>query len=118
MRDIVTLTKALGDETRIRILMLLQEQELCVCQILDVFDLAGSTLSKHLSVLYQAGLVQSHKKGRWVYYRLAGEDAPETVQCALCWLQQAAQEDPQVLADRTHLKSILCLEPEELCQRR
>jgi ArsR family transcriptional regulator, arsenate/arsenite/antimonite-responsive transcriptional repressor len=116
MRDIMAITKALGDENRVRILMLLEKDELCVCQVLEVFDLAPSTVSKHLSILYQAGFLDSRKEGRWVYYRLAGKEAPKGIQNALSWITDAARNDPQVIADREQLSKILCLAPEELCK--
>jgi ArsR family transcriptional regulator, arsenate/arsenite/antimonite-responsive transcriptional repressor len=116
MRDVLAITKALGDENRIRILLLLGGQELCVCQILEVFDLAPSTVSRHLSILYTAGLIDSRKEGRWVYYRLAGKGAPDNVQKALAWIIASTQDDPQVTADRKRLNKIMQLEPEELCR--
>ncbi|MBI3460389.1 winged helix-turn-helix transcriptional regulator [Candidatus Acetothermia bacterium] len=61
MREIVTITKALANEVRLRILMLLSEGELCACQIIEVLDLAPSTVSKHLSILHQARLVDARK---------------------------------------------------------
>jgi DNA-binding transcriptional ArsR family regulator len=60
-------TKALADETRVRTLLSLRQGELCVCQITELFGLAPSTVSKHLSILFQAGLVDSRKDGRWMY---------------------------------------------------
>ena len=54
-------TKALADETRVRMLLALQGGELRVCQITELFKLAPSTISKHLSILYQAQLVDSRK---------------------------------------------------------
>ena len=68
MRDFMNITKALADETRVRILMALRDGELCVCQITELFGMAPSTISKHLSILFQAGLVESRKTERWVYY--------------------------------------------------
>lgn len=116
MRDILAITRALGDENRVRILLLLKEQELCVCQILEVFELAPSTVSKHLAILYSAGLVDSRKEGRWVYYKLAGIHASPQVQCALAWILDAAKKDPQVQTDWKRLKKIVCIEPETLCK--
>ena len=51
-------------------------RELCVCQIVELLGLAPSTVSKHLAILKQARLVDSRKEGRWMFYRLADEDAP------------------------------------------
>jgi DNA-binding transcriptional ArsR family regulator len=58
MREFMNITKALADENRVRALLALRHGELCVCQITEFFGLAPSTMSKHLSVLYQAGLLE------------------------------------------------------------
>ena len=76
MRDFMDIAKALAEENRVRILCLLRKQELCVCQVIEVLGLAPSTVSKHLSVLYQARLIDSSKQGRWVFYNLACQDVP------------------------------------------
>ena len=77
MKDFLNITKALADENRLRMLMALQDGELCVCQITELMGLAMSTVSKHLSILYQAGLVNARKEGRWMYYSLPGKGAPD-----------------------------------------
>lgn len=64
MRVFLNITKALADENRIRALLALRQGELCVCQITGPFGLAPSTISKHLSILSQAGLLNSRKEGR------------------------------------------------------
>ena len=70
MQQFMGVSKALADQNRIRALLLLKDRELCVCQITEVLSLAPSTVSKHMSILKQAGLVQMRKEGRWAYYRL------------------------------------------------
>ncbi|MCF7547453.1 metalloregulator ArsR/SmtB family transcription factor [Pseudonocardia sp. WMMC193] len=70
--------KALGDPVRLRLLSLISAHEggeACVCDISDAFDLTGPTISHHLKVLRQAGLVTSERRATWVYYRVR----PETV---------------------------------------
>lgn len=70
MNSIQTI-KALSDLNRLRVMWLLDKfDELCVCQITEVLGLATPTVSKHMSILYSAGLVKSRKESRWVYYRL------------------------------------------------
>jgi DNA-binding transcriptional ArsR family regulator len=54
MRDILSITKALSDENRVRILIALSHGELCVCQVIELMKLAPSTVSKHMSILKQA----------------------------------------------------------------
>ena len=83
MREFMNITKALADENRVRALLALRHGELCVCRITELFGLAVSTVSKHLSILYQAGLVESRKEGRWMYYRLPGKSAPPAARKAI-----------------------------------
>jgi len=61
---------ALSDPIRLRILELLQQQEMCVCDLCDRLEVPQSKLSFHLKTLKEAGLVHSHQEGRWMYYRL------------------------------------------------
>jgi len=63
--------KALGDETRLRIVALLSHGELCVCHIEEALGLLQPSVSRHLATLRNAGLVESRRKANWVYYRLA-----------------------------------------------
>jgi len=65
------LFKALSDETRLRIMVLLTERELCVCQIEEALDLSQVKVSRHLTVLRYSGLVENRQDGIWVYYSLA-----------------------------------------------
>jgi ArsR family transcriptional regulator len=74
MNDFVAITKALSDTNRVRALLALRKGELCVCQIIELLGLAPSTISKHMSILKQAGLVDSRKDSRWVYYRLSHDN--------------------------------------------
>ncbi|MNX60109.1 HTH-type transcriptional repressor AseR [compost metagenome] len=67
--DKARLFKALGDEVRLRLLHLVKDQEVCVCDLVDVLGMPQGTLSHHLSVLSQAGLVTARKQGRWNYYQ-------------------------------------------------
>lgn len=63
------LFKALGDEVRLKLLHLVRDEEICVCDLVTVMAMAQGTLSHHLSVLQQAGLVTARKQGRWNYYQ-------------------------------------------------
>ena len=101
------MAKAVADESRVRILMALEAGELCACQIQEMLDLAPSTVSKHLALLYQARLVEYRKDGRWIYYRLAAaEPGWEFIGETLQWLHQTLAEDAVILADRKKLRQI------------
>ena len=117
MRDFITVVKALADENRVRALLALRERELCVCQITELLGLAPSTVSKHMSILKQARLVDSRKNGRWIYYRLANDDVPVEASEALAWVRKTLSGDPQRRKDDARLEQILKLEPEVLCRR-
>jgi ArsR family transcriptional regulator len=117
MRTFVDVAKALADESRVRILVALRGRELCVCQIVELLGLAPSTVSKHVSILRQADLVESRKHGRWVYYRRAGRQAPAPAARALAWVDASAREEPWAADDSRRLASILEISPEELCLR-
>ena len=117
MRDFVSITKALADENRLRMLVALRDRELCACQIIELFGLAPSTVSKHMWILNQARLVERRKQGRWMYYRQAGRDAPAPVRAAIRWVQQSLLEDPRILQDARRLEAILRIDPEVLCKR-
>lgn len=117
MRDFMAITKALSDSNRVRILLALRRRELCVCQITELFGLATSTVSKHLSILQHAGLVHSRKTERWVYYRRADSTAPVTVREALDWVQKSLDKTNQAVEDARRLQRVLKLDLAAVCRR-
>ncbi len=117
MRQFMAMTKALADEKRVRVLLALQGGELCVCQITELFGLAASTISKHLSILYQAGLVNSRKDGRWIYYSLAAKGSSAPAGEAIRLVARSLAKDPRRAEDAARLKKILAMDPVELCKR-
>lgn len=117
METVLAVTRALSDENRIRALLSLNGRELCVCQIIELLALAPSTVSKHMSVLKQAGLVQGQKRGRWMYYRQAASQAPLQVGQVLDWLRSSLHGSPRIKEDQKRLHSILKAEREDLCKK-
>lgn len=117
MEDLLAIAKALSDPNRVRLLAALRGGELCVCQMVELLELAPSTTSKHLSVLAAAGLVSMRKEGRWAHYRLAGWEAAPAARQGLAWALAALEGDPAAEADRERLARILAIEPEVLCAR-
>lgn len=105
MLTFMNITKALSDENRVRILMALYgRDELCVCQLIDMLQLAPSTVSKHLFILRNARLIQGRKDGRWMYYRLnTAESAPATVKDALNWVTRSVVDEPVIQKDNERL---------------
>lgn len=74
MSDIVTIFKALADDTRVRVLKLLSRGELCVCEIAAALDMEQPRLSFHLRILKEAGIVVDRRQERWILYRLNDAD--------------------------------------------
>jgi ArsR family transcriptional regulator, arsenate/arsenite/antimonite-responsive transcriptional repressor len=116
MREVLAITNALADESRVRALVALTRGPLCVCQIAELLQLAPSTVSKHLSILRQGGLVQSEKRGRWIYYSI--QDQPdESARQSIEWIQGTLMKDTRIMEDAERLKIILKEDPEEICRR-
>ena len=117
MKEALKIFGALSDESRLRMLFALRHGELCVCQLIDLMGLSASTVSKHLSILREAGLVDSRKQGRWVYCRMADAPPLRTTGKQAAPLFQALERSPKVQADDRALKRICGEKMETLCQR-
>jgi ArsR family transcriptional regulator len=68
MNSLVLVAKAMADPTRVRILHALRGRDLCVCELCDALEVTQSTISTHLQVIRDAGLVRTRKEGKWIYY--------------------------------------------------
>lgn len=74
MNELTNIFKALSDETRLRIIKLLEQGELCVCDIVAALDMVQPKVSFHLSTLKEAGLIKDRKQGKWTHYSLSDKD--------------------------------------------
>ena len=117
MHNFMAITKALADENRVRVILALSHQELCVCQIIELLALAPSTVSKHMSILKQARLVEARKEGRWVYYRLPGDEASGEIKGAISWICDSLSRTSRSRQDAKRLQDILKVDPRELCEK-
>ena len=106
--------KALGDETRLRILALLRHGELCVCDIMAALSLPQSTASRHLAYLRNNGWVSGTRKGKWMYYRLTAESTFTDPGLGGQILQYLSTLD-QSQKDREALRDYLLTKDEESC---
>ena len=106
MRETVRIFKALSDENRLRILKMLERGTLCVCEIAAVLGLAQSTVSRHLKMLEDNGLVYRAKTGLWVEYSLASPGSGTAARDLLDLLQDTMKADPIVLEDRLKATSV------------
>jgi ArsR family transcriptional regulator len=71
LRRLEAIFSGLADSTRLKILKLLAEEELCACEVMAALDLTQPTASHHLGILERSGLVASRRKGKWVFYKIA-----------------------------------------------
>ncbi len=117
MQDIMAMLKALADEKRMRMLHALKGGELCVCQLIALLGLAPSTVSKHLTILRSARLVDSRKEGRWMYYRLSREFRPPEAGKILAHLFSDMKDTSEVAADRKNIERICGEGLDALCHR-
>ena len=114
MEDTLTIIKALADGSRMRVIaVLMVEDELCVCQIIEMLQLAPATVSRHMTILQNARLVQSRKEGRWVFYRLTAA-FPGLLQQ---WLSGALAHSAEIQADLRRVQTIVAGDPDDLCRQ-
>lgn len=115
MKITVQVFKALGDETRLRIMALLVAgQELCVCDIMAALKLPQSTVSRHLSYLRNAGLVDDRRQGVWMYYRVTKERV-ENAAAIFDLLSTMLFTLDQTAVDQRRLKGHLAIKNEQSC---
>jgi len=97
MKDFIKVTKALSDPNRVKIIKMLQKKEMCVCELQAALNIAQPTVSKHLKILEDAGLVSFSKDGLWVNYRLSdGRESPYAA-TLLGNLRHWLEDDPQIV---------------------
>lgn len=106
MKSHLKVLKALSDKNRLRIMKMLEARPMCVCEITAVLNLAPSTVSKHLSLLYEAELIEDRKEGRWVNYSLPSKSLIPFVSEMLQLLRRSLKDDPEVSADLEKAKKV------------
>ena len=113
MQNLTKTLKALSDSNRIRILKMLAAKPLCVCEITDILELATSTVSKHLSILRDAGLIVDDKCGKWVNYQRIEQPANAYAQELLPLLDKWLVDDELVSGD---LKKVDVVNRDSICR--
>jgi len=96
MKHFIRVMKALSDPSRVRVLKLLQDGELCVCNIQTYLQLAQSTVSRHMKVLEDAGLVQRRRQGTWIMYKLSDQHESEYEAVMLSHLKTWLEDDNEL----------------------
>ena len=105
MRELIAIARALCDPTRIRVIAALRNGELCVCELVDALAISQSSLSSHLQICREDGVVTTRKESRWIYYSLSTRYAPliESIFSEL----QTLGKDEQLRQDARRLKKRL-----------
>jgi ArsR family transcriptional regulator len=99
--------QALGDNTRLRLLNLMSDQEICVCYFVEILDQLQPKISRHLAYLRSAGMVAARREGKWMHYRMVmppHAGAAQILRQTLDWLK----EDKAMQADRALLSKACC----------
>jgi ArsR family transcriptional regulator len=105
--DMERFFQALGDNTRLRLLNLMGEQEVCVCYFVEILKAPQPRVSRHLAYLRNAGIVSARREGKWMHYRIVmppHAGAAQILRQTLDWLK----EDRAMQADRTRLAKACC----------
>jgi ArsR family transcriptional regulator len=105
--NIELLFKALADRTRLRLINLIGEDEVCVCFFVEVLNTNQPKISRHLAYLRKAGVVSARRDGKWIHYRIVeppDEHAANIFREVRTWLKN----DPDMQNDRTRLAQICC----------
>lgn len=106
--DIVLFFQALGDTTRLRLLNLMGEQEVCVCYLVEVLEQGQPKISRHLAYLRRAGIVTARRDGKWMHYRVImppNAGASQVLRQTLTWLK----EERAMQADRARFSKACCV---------
>lgn len=98
--------KALSDSNRLRILKMLQSKTLCVCEIREILNLATSTVSKHLSILKDAGFTVEEKDGKWVNYKINNTPSDKRIISILNTLDFWIADDKIIIADKKRINTV------------
>ena len=114
MRDFTSLGQAIVDPTRVRIIAALRRGELCVCELVDALEISQSTLSGHLQVLRQTGLVVTRKDGRWIYYSLTDRKT-SLIEALFSHVQPDGGADPRLRRDSRRIERRLAIRENGRC---
>ncbi|GGH04027.1 ArsR/SmtB family transcription factor [Silvibacterium dinghuense] len=99
--------QALGDRTRLRLLNLMGEQEVCVCYFVEILDAPQPKISRHLAYLRKAGIVSARREGKWMHYRIVAPSHPGATRILRQTLD-SLQEEKAMQADRARLIKACC----------
>ena len=112
MRELIKVLKAVSDKNRMRILKMLEKKKMCVCELAAVLEIKQPSVSKHLSILKNAGLIQDERNAQWIDYSLCKEKinkyAPDIQTSIENWLKDDAIIKRDLQKTKTLCRKLLC----------
>ncbi|MBW1837060.1 MAG: winged helix-turn-helix transcriptional regulator [Deltaproteobacteria bacterium] len=114
MKNFVKVMKALSDPNRVKIIKVLQHRTMCVCELRYALGVAQPTVSKHLKILEEAGLVSHRKDGLWVDYYLAEGKSSPYAACLLGNLKHWLEDDPRL---KDLVEKLPSIHREDVCRQ-
>ena len=106
MRNKIEILKAIGEPNRVRILMMLLQKPLCVCEITSILKLNTSTVSNHLSFLRNQGYILDEKDGKWINYRINDRSENQIVREVLALLPAWFADEPIIIDDKNKINTV------------
>ena len=114
MKDFIKVMKALSDPNRVKIVKMLQHKLMCVCELQEALQISQSSVSKHLKLLEEAGLVDFKKDGLWVNYHLTDGRKSPYVSSLMGNLRHWLEDEPEMVE---LIKKLPHIRREEICKR-
>jgi len=107
MQDLVKIAKALSDETRIRILKLLMEKDICVCEMEEIFPLSTSQLTRNCKMLMEAGFLKKWREGKCIVYIADRDNCNHYCRAVLDLVSESFNESEVTLQDKEKLNKVI-----------
>ena len=114
MRELLKVLKAVSDKNRLRILKMLEQKEMCVCELSTALGVTQPSVSKHMSLLKEAGLVCDERNGQWIEYKLCEEKINQFAPLILKQLKLWINDDPCVNNDKNKAAMLF---RQEICKK-
>ncbi|MBN2547049.1 MAG: winged helix-turn-helix transcriptional regulator [Spirochaetes bacterium] len=102
MKQTLNILKILSDENRLRILFMLKEKKLCVCEMLELLNITGATLSSHLKILNLNKIIESKREGRWIEYCLTDKKTIKLLE----YIENNMNNKLTIMNDRKKIKTL------------
>ena len=114
MRDLIIVLKAVADKNRLRIIKMLENKKMCVCELAAVLEITQPSVSKHLSILNNAGILKDERNGQWIDYSLNDEKINQYAPVIKSTLKEWLNNDIRIKDDLKKAKTVL---RKEICKR-